>query len=197
MGLSGRCNTTLKARSPEPIFGDGRSTSRCRGNNRHDRPRIVCPEDRVQQLYLVGAMGAASGMALGISLNSEKPIIVLDGDGAALMKLGTLATIGARRPGNLTHILLDNGVHDSTGGQATVSASVDFAALAQAAHYPMAYRCDSIFGFVKALSECTGQPGPHFVHVRSCAGSPPNLGRPTVEPSEIAERFRTFLGQPN
>ena len=122
-------------------------------------------EDRVQQLYLVGAMGAASGMALGISLNSEKPIIVLDGDGAALMKLGTLATIGARRPGNLTHILLDNGVHDSTGGQATVSASVDFAALAQAAHYPMAYRCDSISGFVKALSECTGQPGPHFAAV--------------------------------
>jgi len=88
--------------------------------------------DREQHLYQVGSMGGASGMALGLALNTSRAIVVLDGDGAALMKLGTFATIGAYRPANLTHVVLDNGVHDSTGGQATVSPVVDFAAIALA-----------------------------------------------------------------
>jgi phosphonopyruvate decarboxylase len=83
--------------------------------------------DRPQHLYQVGSMGGASAMALGVALNTTRPVVVLDGDGAALMKLGNLATIGSRAPANLVHIILDNGVHDSTGGQATVSLSVDFA----------------------------------------------------------------------
>ena len=64
---------------------------------------------------------------LGVALNSTKRVVVLDGDGAALMKMGTLATVGAYGPENLIHIVLDNGTYDSTGGQPTVSASVDFA----------------------------------------------------------------------
>src|SRR3546814_456869 len=75
--------------------------------------------DRPQHLYQVGAMGCATGMGLGAALNTTRTVTVLDGDGAALMKLGTLATVGAYGPRNLVHILLDNGVHDSTGGQAT------------------------------------------------------------------------------
>jgi phosphonopyruvate decarboxylase len=153
-------------------------------------------DDRAQHLYMVGAMGSASGMGLGIAMNSDRPVFVLDGDGAALMKLGTLATIGAQRPANLTHILLDNGIHDSTGGQATVSATVDFASLAQAAHYRGAFRCDSISGFAQAMSTCAETPGPHFIHVRIGVGSMANLGRPTIRPSEVARRFRTFLAAP-
>jgi len=88
--------------------------------------------DRAQYLYQVGSMGCAAGMGLGVALKVARPVVVLDGDGAALMKLGTLATIGAYAPKNLVHILLDNGVHDSTGGQPTVSPFVDFAAVAVA-----------------------------------------------------------------
>ena len=69
-------------------------------------------------------MGCAGAMGLGVALNIGRPVVVLDGDGAALMKLGALATIGAQGPENLIHLVLDNGVHDSTGGQATVSANV-------------------------------------------------------------------------
>src|SRR5258708_9350436 len=87
-------------------------------------------------------MGCASGMGLGVALNSKRKVVVVDGDGAALMKLGTLATIGAYAPGNLVHLLLDNGVHDSTGGQATVSPHVDFAAVALASGYCPAASCD-------------------------------------------------------
>ncbi|MEX2311625.1 MAG: phosphonopyruvate decarboxylase, partial [Rhodospirillales bacterium] len=92
-------------------------------------------EDRKQHLYQVGSMGCAAGMGLGVALNTEKPVIVVDGDGALMMKMGTLATIGAYAPGNLVHLVLDNGTYDSTGGQPTVSAGVDFAAAAVASGY--------------------------------------------------------------
>ena len=68
---------------------------------------------------MVGAMGGASPLALGVALNTPAKIVVLDGDGAALMKMGVFATIGTEQPSNLLHIVLDNGAHDSTGGQAT------------------------------------------------------------------------------
>ena len=151
-------------------------------------------EDRSQQLYQVGSMGCASAMGLGIALNSNRPVLVLDGDGAALMKLGTMATIGAHAPGNLIHVLLDNGMHDSTGGQATVSPNVDFAAVAQACGYPVAYRCDSARGFAQALETAlTRGPRPVLIHALIAPGSLAELGRPTVSPRDVARRFRSFL----
>ena len=151
-------------------------------------------EDRPQQLYQVGSMGCASGMGLGIALNTARPVLVLDGDGAALMKLGTLATIGAHAPGNLIHVLLDNGVHDSTGGQATVSPNVDFAAVAQACGYPRAYRCDTEAGFVQALEAVlTDGPRPALIYALIAPGSVAELGRPTVSPRDVARRFRSFI----
>ena len=88
-------------------------------------------------------MGCASAMGLGVALNTARPVVVLDGDGAALMKMGSLATIGAQAPANLVHVVLDNGVHDSTGGQATVSPIVDFAGVALACGYASGAACDS------------------------------------------------------
>ena len=149
--------------------------------------------DREQHLYLVGSMGCASGVGLGVALNARRRVIVLDGDGAALMKLGALATIGAEAPENLVHLLLDNGVHDSTGGQATVSPIVDFAAVALACGYRRAASCDSLAGLDRALAECLALPGPALVHLRIAPGSMAKLGRPTVKPYEVARRFRAFV----
>jgi phosphonopyruvate decarboxylase len=149
--------------------------------------------DRDQHLYQVGSMGGAIGMGLGVALNSRKAVVVLDGDGAALMKLGTLATVGAYSPDNLTHILLDNGVHDSTGGQATVSGSVDFARIALACGYAYAAQCDSLGGFEQAIRQAGAAAGPAFVHLRIAPGSMDNLGRPTVTPFEVGRRFKSFL----
>ena len=151
--------------------------------------------DRPQHLYQVGSMGGASGMALGVALNTARKVVVLDGDGAALMKLGALATIGACAPANLLHILLDNGVHDSTGGQATVSATVDFAGVALACGYAYAASCDSLDGFEAALGACADAGGPALLHVRIAPGSMDKLGRPTVKPAEVARRFKAFLAQ--
>ena len=157
------------------------------------RELFTC-EDRPQQLYQVGSMGCASAMGLGIALNTERPVLVLDGDGAALMKLGTMATIGAHAPGSLIHVVLDNGVHDSTGGQATVSPNVDFAAVAQACGYPRGFRCDSEAGFARALEAAfAGGPRPVLIHALIAPGSLTALGRPTIAPHEVARRFRSFI----
>lgn len=149
--------------------------------------------DQPQHFYQVGSMGCASGMALGVSLNTDKPVYVLDGDGAALMKLGTFATIGAYAPKNLVHILLDNEMHDSTGGQATVSSSVDFASISVACGYRFSASCDDLSGFQIALDRAKSIDGPSFIHLKISAGSLNSLGRPTISPQDVARRFRNFL----
>jgi phosphonopyruvate decarboxylase len=150
-------------------------------------------DDRPQHLYQVGSMGCASAMGLGVALNVDRPVVVLDGDGAALMKLGSLATVGAQAPGNLIHILLDNGVHESTGGQATVSPGVDFARVALACGYRSAAACDSLKGLDAALADALAQTGPHMIHMRLEPGTVDNLVRPSVKPPDVARRFRAFL----
>jgi len=149
--------------------------------------------DRPQHLYQVGSMGGASAMGLGVALNTDKTVTVLDGDGALLMKMGNLATIGAYAPSNLVHIVLDNGVHDSTGGQATVSASVDFAAVAIACGYRYAARCRTIEGFDRALRDALVNTKPALLHVHIAPGSLQKLGRPTIGPAQVARRFKGFL----
>ena len=149
--------------------------------------------DREQHIYQVGSMGCASGMGLGVALNSKKPVVVLDGDGAALMKMGSMATIGAYAPPNLTHAVLDNGVHDSTGGQATVSPNVDFAGVAVACGYRLGITCDSVASFADAMVEAEKTEGPTLIHARIKPGSIDDLGRPTVSPRDVARRFQTFL----
>ncbi len=151
--------------------------------------------DREQHLYQVGSMGCASPMGLGIAVTTGRRTIVLDGDGAALMKLGSLATIGAYHPPGLLHVLLDNGVHDSTGGQATVSPVVDFAGVALACGYAAAFVCDDVDGFAAAFAQALAVAGPCLVHVRIRPGSLEKLGRPTIAPHEVAQRFRGFLAQ--
>src|SRR6185436_2939180 len=89
---------------------------------------------RRNRFYMVGSMGCAAGFGLGVARGRpERSVVVLDGDGALLMKLGTLATIGGYAPSNLHHVVFDNASYDSTGGQRTISPTVDLAAMALAA----------------------------------------------------------------
>ena len=148
--------------------------------------------DRPNQIYMVGSMGCAVSFGLGIALvQPDRPVIVLDGDGAALMRLGAQSIVGHERPGNLLHILLDNGVHESTGGQATVSHSVDFCALAAAGGYPSVQRLAS----PDALAAAVAAPGagPRFIHVPMLPGVAADLPRPTMTPADVGKRFREFL----
>ena len=149
--------------------------------------------DAPRFLFMVGAMGGASATALGVALCVDRPVVVFDGDGAALMKLGNLATIGARAPRRLIHVIFDNERHVSTGGQRTVSAGVDFAAVAAACGYPVAIRCDDLPGFEAAVAEAARTDGPVLIHAKVGHEAVSGLGRPTVEPRAVADRFRAFL----
>ncbi|MCK6370016.1 MAG: phosphonopyruvate decarboxylase [Gammaproteobacteria bacterium] len=149
--------------------------------------------DKPCQLYMVGSMGCAASLGLGLAAaRPEKRVVVIDGDGALLMRLGVLTTIGMERPVNLLHILLDNGMHESTGGQATVSPNVDFRALAAASGYPRVLAVsdpDEMREFVDWRI-----PGLRFIYAPVRPGVSAELPRPVMTPAEVAARLRAYLG---
>jgi phosphonopyruvate decarboxylase len=148
--------------------------------------------DRANQFYLVGSMGCASSLGLGLALTCpERRIVVIDGDGAALMRLGALATIGYQRPSNLLHILLDNAVHASTGGQSTVSHSIDFRSIAAGCGYPDVAGITSPDDLGAFVSRTTS--GLQFIHVPILQGTAETLPRPTITPAEVATRLREHM----
>ncbi len=144
--------------------------------------------------YMVGSMGSASAFALGLALFAPAhPVTVIDGDGAALMRLGNFATLGAYAPPTFTHLVLDNEAHDSTGGQSTVSRGVALAAVAQACGYARAVSTDD----PAELATVLGEPragGPLFIHFRIKSGAPDRLPRPTLAPADVFRRLQRWFG---
>ncbi|MEE2664047.1 MAG: phosphonopyruvate decarboxylase [Myxococcota bacterium] len=149
-------------------------------------------EDRPSQFYMVGSMGCISSVGLGIAkAQPQRRVIVLDGDGAMLMRLGAAATLGFERPPNLLHVLLDNGVHDSTGAQPTVSNVTDLAAVARSCGYPDVLRVSSAAELEDAIRTPRRELG--FVHVRTAPRADRKLPRPTQTAQELADRFSRWL----
>jgi phosphonopyruvate decarboxylase len=159
-------------------------------------------DDRANQLYMVGSMGCVTPFALGLALaRPDLDVVALDGDGAALMRLGAFATLGAYGPPNLTHVLLDNGAHDSTGGQATVSAQVSFAGVAASCGYADAIESDDLAVLDDVLAAArarrtgaSGVDGTRFVRVAIRRGTPDGLPRPTITPPEVKTRLMRHIG---
>ena len=153
-------------------------------------------EDHAHDFLTVGSMGHAGAIALGIALHRpQQRVIVLDGDGAALMHMGALATIGAAAPPNLTHILLNNEAHESVGGAPTAAHSVDFPAAAAALGYRTVRTAATATELVRALEELRGSHTFSFLEVRTAIGSRADLGRPTTTPAENkAALMRTLRG---
>jgi len=150
--------------------------------------------DTENQLYVVGSMGCAAGIGFGIQhVRSKQRVIVLGGDGAALMKMGTLATIGHYQPKQFIHIVLDNEAYESTGGQKSVSPSVDFCNIAAACGYRQCYRTDTRHDLIHAIHTAKENPGPSLIHVKVSGSSDSSLGRPTLKPFQVKERFMSFL----
>jgi phosphonopyruvate decarboxylase len=149
-------------------------------------------EDRPNQLYVVGSMGCASSIALGLAwARPDRRVVVLDGDGAMLMRMGALATIGYERPPNLVHILFDNEAHESTGGQATVTHSMDIPAIARACGYPSVERMTRASDLESHLRD--RRAGLRFLYMKTRPGVPSDLPRPKVTPREVARRLRGLL----
>lgn len=150
----------------------------------------VARKETPRDFYTVGSMGCSASIALGIALQKpEKKIFVFDGDGAVLMQMGALSTIGHYKPKNLYHIIFDNESHDSTGGQPTNSDTVNFEQVALACGYKAAKKVEKREDLIKAITELNQSEGPSIIIVKVNKGARKDLGRPTTTPIENKESF--------
>lgn len=144
----------------------------------------------------VGSMGHASQIALAIALQQpDRPVYCIDGDGAAIMHLGSLAIIGSRKPANLVHVVLNNGAHDSVGGQPTVGRMIDFPAIARACGYRQGWSVSTPVELATALEKSGRQDGLCFLEVKVRKGARKDLGRPTTTPIQNKQAIMEFLKQ--
>ena len=147
-----------------------------------------------KDFYTVGSMGCASSIALGIAIQKpDKKVFVFDGDGAALMQMGSLATIGHYKPKNLCHIILDNNSHDSTGGQPTVSKTVNFKQIALNCGYENVEQVQTKEDLAESIIRTKNREGPNLIVVKINKGARKDLGRPTTTPIENKQEFMKSL----
>lgn len=152
-------------------------------------------EDRENHFYMVGSMGCAPSLGLGVALaRPDKKIVVIDGDGAALMRMGNFATVGAYAGDNFIHILLDNEVHDSTGAQSTVSGGVSFARTAQACGYALSLEGDNP-ELIDELFRRNDLNGPRFLQLKTRPGAAKDLPRPSEGPEAVRARLQACLAR--
>lgn len=142
----------------------------------------------------VGGMGHTASIALGVALGTPQTrVVCLDGDGSVLMHLGALPIIGAAAPANFIHVLLNNGAHESVGGQPTVADRVNFQAIAIASGYKAYAAASSVDGLQAAWQSLASHPGPTMLEVRILTGSRDDLGRPSSTPAQNKQSFMQWL----
>jgi phosphonopyruvate decarboxylase len=158
----------------------------------HLSRHLFAAGDRPLNFYMQGSMGHAAALALGYcTAHPDGDVVVLDGDGAVLMHLGVLSTIGAAAPRGLTHIVVDNGGYVSTGGQPASTRHTDLTAVALACGYRSAISAASTAELSSVLDALRGVDGPHFVLVesRSTADPPPPRPSAAVRLPDLAARI--------
>ena len=147
-------------------------------------------KDHNKSFYNVGSMGCACSIGLSIALQkSDRRIIVLDGDGAIIMQMGAFTTIGKYSPSNFVHIIFDNNAHESTGGQPTNSATVNFVKIALAANYKRGKEIKTKKDLIDAIPEIKSEKGPIIFVIKIKMGTKPNLKRPEKSPIELKQDF--------
>lgn len=142
----------------------------------------------------VGSMGHSSSIALGIALQRpDKRIWIIDGDGAVLMHMGSMALIGSNKPKNVVHVVINNGAHETVGGMPTVAENIDLVKIAEGCGYPNAVCTDSLEKLDIVLNKAKKKNELSFIEVRSAIGARDDLGRPTTTAKENKEAFMKYL----
>ena len=150
--------------------------------------------DRPANFYMIGSMGLLSSFGLGLAIMApEQRVFILEGDGSALMSLGTLPLIAAERPGNLVHIILDNESYESTGAQPSISSSFDFTRVGESCGYRDPVRVDDIEELETALRGCSARPGPHLILIKAGIAPVKGIPRVSLTPTGIRDRFRSSV----
>lgn len=152
--------------------------------------RATLGRDGSLDFLTVGGMGHASSIALGVALAAlDGEVWCLDGDGALLMHMGSLATTGDRAPDRYFHVIFNNGVHDSVGGQPTSIGAVDIPAVAAASGYRWSKDCINLNDLPQLVAEMRRVGGPALLELKVKPGSRRDLGRPTRTPTESRTDF--------
>jgi sulfopyruvate decarboxylase beta subunit len=168
-----------------------------------DQPVIICNgfpsreahkiADRPTHFYMIGSMGVAAAIGLGVALNKpEKKVVVFDGDGNVLMGMGTLATVGALKPKNFVHVVLDNEVYGSTGNQPTISNVVRLEQVAKAAGYVNVERVIEREDIVYEFKQMLKQDGPSMLLIKVTEQAE-DVGRVMIEPPDMTQRFKKAI----
>jgi phosphonopyruvate decarboxylase len=156
----------------------------------------VAREQPNRDLLIVGGMGHASQIALGVALaQPSRTVWCIDGDGAVLMHMGGLATIGALAPPNYKHIVLNNAAHDSVGGQPTVGFDIDFCEIARGCGYGHVARADDLETLERKVASLASARELALLEVRIKIGARADLGRPTMSPRDLKDAFIAHLGR--
>ena len=158
--------------------------------------RVVMNQGHERDFLTVGSMGHASQIALGIAMaKPDRKVWCFDGDGAAIMHMGSMAIVADKAPKNYVHVVFNNGAHDSVGGQPTVGLKIDLPAVAKAVGYPNVFSVDNKTDLNVILGEAKNLVGPTLIEVKVKKGNRKDLGRPTTTPIQNKEALMSFLSK--
>ncbi len=156
--------------------------------------RVANGQSHKYDFLTVGSMGHSSSIALGVAINKpEQRIWCIDGDGAVLMHMGSMAVLGANKPKNLIHVVINNGAHETVGGMPTVAENIDLVAIAKACGYPNAICVDNFEDLDKELEAAKNRNELSLIEVKCSIGARDDLGRPTTTALENKQNFMEYL----
>ena len=156
--------------------------------------RVANGQSHKYDFLTVGSMGHSSSIALGVAINKpDTRVWCVDGDGAVLMHMGSMAVLGSYKPKNMVHVVINNGAHETVGGMPTVAGSIDLVAIAKACGYPNAVCVDSFEALDRELMNAKNRDELSFIEVKCSIGARDDLGRPTTTALENKQNFMEYL----
>ena len=156
--------------------------------------RVANGQSHKYDFLTVGSMGHSSSIALGVAINKpDQRIWCVDGDGAVLMHMGAMAVIGANKPKNLVHVVINNGAHETVGGMPTVASEIDLVKIAEACGYPHAVSVDDFDALDRELEIAKSRRELSLIEVKCSIGARDDLGRPTTTALENKQNFMDYL----
>ena len=156
--------------------------------------RVANGQSHKYDFLTVGSMGHSSSIALGVAINKpETRVWCVDGDGAVLMHMGSLAVLGANKPKNMIHVVINNGAHETVGGMPTVASSIDLVAIAKACGYPNAVCVDNFDDLDRELEAAKERNELSLIEVKCSIGARDDLGRPTTTALENKQNFMEYI----
>ena len=156
--------------------------------------RVASEQSHKYDFLTVGSMGHSSSIALGVAINKpEQRIWCVDGDGAVLMHMGSMAVLGSNKPKNMIHVVINNGAHETVGGMPTVAGSIDLVGMAKACGYPYAVSVENFDALDRELENAKNRNALSLIEVKCSIGARENLGRPTTTALENKQNFMEYL----